>query len=508
MSLSSYLSLSLKVDWNNDGDFSDTGEDVSAYGRYPLRTTRGRSKVTDDFGAGTGSFALANSDGRFTPLYASSPLYPNVLPGRPIQVQATYNATTYPVFRGRCTPDAQRSGISDPPEMSFTMADAFEQLRLGLTNTSLLQGKRVDEVITAILDDIGWPAGDRALDTGPDTLTVFTNHNRLPLNALQLAARQDPGGCVFMSRDGKVTYQNRYNRASQPVYATLAGTFEGLDPQLRQEDVVSAVRATYPRFAVSAALSAVFTLQLPRRLAAASSGSFDFEVNASQVVGATGYVTPLVATTDYVANTQADGSGVSKTAQVTLTVSASSSGGGTISWTNADAADVYLTMLQVRAYPLQAGGETNAVRKTVASPVVSGQELQQDYEFLDNVDVVTGWVKRQTAVRGSFRIRPVVTIVPDTDALMAIVLGAEIGKRVAITDTAAPWLTQANGDFYIEGIDMEFTGPASVKAAWRLFDAEMAGGTLFRISGPAGAGHDWSKVAGATSTSGYDRIAY
>lgn len=498
MGLSSFLALSVKVDWDADGSFAEAESDVSAYARYPLRTSRGRAKVTDEFGAGSGIFSLLNEEGRFTPLYASSPLYPNVLPGREVVVEVVYDGTTYPVFRGRCTPERQVSSL--PASIEFSMLDAFEELRTGLTNTALQQSARVDEVITAVLDDIVWDAGRRDLGTGPDTLTVFTNHNRLPINALQLAAAQDPGGALFIARAGDVTYQNRHFRSTQAVYATLAGTFNDLDPQLRQEDVVEAVRATYPRFEVSSALATVWTLQLPRRLRPGVT-EFEVELNASGVLGATGYVTP-VATTDYIAETAQDGSGTDKTAQVTAAIRSSDSGGAVLQFTNADSSDVWLQAggaTKLRAYPLQEGGEVNAIRKTVSSPLVANQTLTREFEFLDDEDVVEGWVSWQRNVRGDFRVRPVVEIVPDTDALMAVVLGAEIGKRVTLTDTGAAWLTQVDGDYFIEGIEMEFGGPGEVRAVWRLFDADLAIGSMFRISGP---GADYSVIGGD------DRIGY
>lgn len=502
MGLTSYLALSTKVDWNDDGDFGDTGEDVSTYVRYPVWTQRGRAKVDDEFRAGRGGFQLRNEDGRFTPLYASSPLYPNVLPGRTVQVQVTYDGTTYPVFYGRCTPESQKS--KPPGEVGFTMVDAFEQLRLGLTNTPLMTSVRQDEVITNVLDDINWPAGLRDLDTGPDTLGVFPNHNRLPVNALQLAAKQDPGAALFLSRAGEVVYQNRYFRSSQAVYATLAGTFDEIDPQLRQEDLADAVRATYPRFEVQTALQAVWTLQLPRWLPPGES-TFEFE----NQVPATGYVTTLVANTDYTGNTELDGSGTDKTAQISLEVTASDSGGGTITATNLDSTRVALQAgAQVRAYAVLDGGEVNAVRKTVSSPLVAGQQLNRGFEFLDIVDVVSGYVDYQAAIRGAFRLRPVVTIRPDTDALMALVLGAEIGKRVSLTDTAAAWTTQISGEFIIEGIDLRITGPASVEAVWRLFDAELASAAFFRISGVSGGGADYSQISDSTPAASDRRIAY
>lgn len=504
MSLTSFVSISAKIDWNSDGDFGDSGEDVSADVQYPVTTKRGRQEVVDVFQAGTAAFSLRNGDGTYTPLYASSPLYPNVLPGRVCQLQVTYNAVTYDLFKGRCSPSSGR--FAPDGQMNFEAIDAFEQLRLGLTNTALQQSKRVDQLITAILDDISWPAGDRDLGTGLETLTVFTNHNRLPLNALQLAATQDPGAALFMSRAGKVVYQNRQYRSLRPVYATLAGTFDDIDQRIRLEDMADYVRATYPRYSTDAAVSAVFTLNTPRWLQPGT-GSFDFDINASGVAAASAYVTPLVAVTDFAANSALDGGGTSKTAQVSLSVSASSSGGGTISYTNLDSSQVALTFLQVRALATKAGAETNAVRVAVAAPVVTGQQLNQDFEFQDNVDPVRGWVNWQANVRGAVRVRPVVTITPDTDALMAIVLGAEIGNRITLTDTGAPWLTQVSGDHFIEAIDLAFEGPGLVRARWTLFPADLAGGSFFRISGALGGGADYSQIVAAAATTG-DRLAY
>lgn len=472
--------FSLQIAW--DGS---TYVDETANLWFPISTKRGRAKATDEFAAGTGSFRLKNITGRYTVLYSGSALYPNVLPARPVKMTYRYNGMTYYIFTGKCTPEGITRSLPEPC-VSFSMVDAFEELRLGLVATPVQQAKRVDELLDAIFDAIG-DSADRDFDTGPDTLTAFPIHNYLPLNAALMAVRQDPGGRFFIGKDGTRVYQNRFHSAAESIYATLAGTFEDIDPNIRQEDLVDSARATWPRFNASAVLSVVYSqnLAIPCR---PGDTDIEFEVNASGVVGATGYVTPLVATTDFVANSEQDGSGTDKTAQVSIAITANDSGGGTLTVTNLDSSTTYLTTLQVRGYPVEQGSEVNAYRKTVTSPIITGQRFNRDFEYMDDAPTVKGFVNWKAATLGDIRVRPTVTITTDTEALTETVLGAEIGKRVALSDTGASWLSQVDAQFVIEGIELNFPGPTLevIEARWTLFDRDMSGASMFLISPDAG----------------------
>ena len=412
MTLTSELAFTVEIDWDDSGMFDGGDEDVSAAALYPLQTTRGRQAATDEFGAGSCSFSLRNRDGKYTPFNASSALYPNVLPGRDCRIQVDYNSVTYPVFRGAASPLGMDSGV-ERPVVEFEVLDAFERLRLGRTNTAVLTDQRVDEIITAILDDISWPAGLRDLDVAVETLDVFTNHNRLPINALQLAAKQELGGAVFIARDGDLTFQNRDYRSTRSVSAILSGTFETLSPDLRQEDIVADVRGEYARFELESALSVVFSLNLPRSLPPGDT-TFDIEVTGP---GASNYQTP-VAVTDYDANASKDGSGGDKTNQVSFVIDSSDSGGATLTATNIDASAVWLTRLDLRAFALKRGEESNFVYAQVASPIVTGQRLLETFEFNTSEDAVGGWVRFQAAARSGDAPRPLratLELVPDTE---------------------------------------------------------------------------------------------
>jgi hypothetical protein len=78
---------------------SPSWTDVTAYVRS-IDVDAGRSSEYSEYSPGSMQVTLANNDRRFDPEYASSPYVGDLLPMKRIRVQATYSATTYPVFDG------------------------------------------------------------------------------------------------------------------------------------------------------------------------------------------------------------------------------------------------------------------------------------------------------------------------------------------------------------------------------------------------------------------------
>ena len=496
MALTSTIAVEAMIDWGNDGAYAGT-DDVSAYARYPFTTRRGRASVNDEFGAGECRLRLRNNDGRFNPLYASSPLYPNVVPGRPLRARATYNAVTYDLFQGRCAPGALTFDVD--AEAEFTAYDAFEQWRLGRTNTAPQTSKRVDQIIGTILDDISWPAGDRTLDTARETLDIFTNHNRLPLNALQMAARQEMEGGFWVGKNGYAVFRNRDYRSNQAALLTLTG-IDGLAAELRQEDLADQVRVAYTTITQDVATTVIYTGPGSRKLAAGATTTWEVEFNG---VGAASTTTPAIAT-DLIGNDQPDGSGTNKNAQLSVASWTPYSGGGVLAVANADSSPVYLTTEQVRGIALIAGEAY--VTATVASPLVAGQRVTRTLEFMQSQDKASWFASWLAHVRGTWQPRVTVDIVPDTDALMVTVLNAELWNRVTLADTGATWLSQISGDYIIEAIDLQILSPTFVRARWTLFSKDLSTASFFRISGAAGGGADYSVLGAATGAA--DRISW
>lgn len=80
-------------------DTTPTWTDVSAYLRDGS-VFRGRSSETQNFDAGSARLVLDNRDRRFDPTNTSGPYAGYISPRNQVRITATWNATTYPVFRG------------------------------------------------------------------------------------------------------------------------------------------------------------------------------------------------------------------------------------------------------------------------------------------------------------------------------------------------------------------------------------------------------------------------
>ncbi|BEP14818.1 hypothetical protein acdb102_31290 [Acidothermaceae bacterium B102] len=95
-------------------------------------TKRGRNYELDSFQAGTATFILDNSDGRFTPGLAIGAYYPNILPRRRIRVRSIdpVTSTTYIVFTGFVESWQQTfpGGGPQASQVVCTAVDGFKQL--------------------------------------------------------------------------------------------------------------------------------------------------------------------------------------------------------------------------------------------------------------------------------------------------------------------------------------------------------------------------------------------
>lgn len=204
-------------------------------------TNRGRPSVDQRFEAGTGFALLDDRSGDLTPTNVSGTYYPNVKIGVPVRILAQLDgeSTTIPLFYG-----SARSWRTEYPQGNHdarsrvTLADGFYTLNhLDLAGQSYPK-QRTDQRITAVLDDVGWPAGMRDLDTGVATVqaTSFASpgdggdHSAL---AHLLDVAEAEAGVLFMGADGAVVFRNRVAQASASPVATYDGEddYSEIDPK-------------------------------------------------------------------------------------------------------------------------------------------------------------------------------------------------------------------------------------------------------------------------------------
>ena len=501
------VAVNCYIDWNNDADFSDANEDVSTY-LLAASVRRGRTSVNDEFAPGSMQVELLNTDGLFSPFNSSGALYGNILPGRAIKLEAVHSAVTYPVFYGYITDFQQARTPADRPSVVINALDAFDVLRFGEVRTALLESKRVDELLTSILDSIGWSATLRDLDTAVQTCERFWQYRSNPLAALRAAAKQELPGQLFMSPAGKVTFRNRNYRSAQPIFATITGP-QAFGFTVRRSDFYDEIHHSRAGLVEDSSVTTLFTLSPQGRILMPGNTDPRNTVYFDLSTGGKNLVSP-VAVTDYNANSAADGSGTDKTAQVAVQSFTAYGGGGVVVFDNLDSSPVYLwgtPALQVRGTAIRRSTDERTIEVGGSAPLVSGQVLTDAFDWLDDVSAIDGYAHYRAAQLAIQQPRPTIRLIPADDSEMATVLGADLSKKVTVTNTTGLYPTQVNEDFFIESMQISFSPGVLVDCQWGLFHKDLAGGSFFRISGAAGGGADYSQIAAAAATTG-DRIAY
>jgi len=178
---------------------------------------------------GTAKIILKNFNNQYYPNNTAGAHYPNVLPGKRINVRATYNSITYDLYTGfieSWTP-FWLGPQGNLPCVELTCADLIKNMSLLYLNdgsgySQEASGTRIGNV----LDDLGWPsgAGDRDLDTGQTT--VIATGALEDVNALEhlQTVQRTEQGYVFIDGAGKVVFHDRHARLKSP-FTTSQATF-------------------------------------------------------------------------------------------------------------------------------------------------------------------------------------------------------------------------------------------------------------------------------------------
>ena len=187
-----------------------------------IKTTRGRSANADNFQTGSMSLRIIDQNGDFNPMNPASPYYNLLTPMRKVVISASYGATTYPIFAGYIT-TYETTTPRDVGEVVYTTIQAVDGFRLASnaqisTVASATAGQTTGTRIGKILDQIGWPATQRDIDTGQTTVQADPGTARTALAALQTIESTEYGA-LYMDALGNFTFQDR-----QLTSTSVAGT--------------------------------------------------------------------------------------------------------------------------------------------------------------------------------------------------------------------------------------------------------------------------------------------
>ena len=251
-----------------------------------VSTNRGRRRALERFGTGTATITLDNRDRSFDPTNTASPYYnatvgvTGVVPSIPVVVRATWNGTTYPIFRGwidSWTFDYSDAGTGDATA-TISCSDAFKPLAdiigglpssasisssgttsydVAISNPSDGGGYTTSAIdvtgsgstgsinvssgvsttpiigngtdlpgarINTILNAIAWPDNLRSIDEGT-TYLAPQDATKTPIDMLQEAAAAD-SGVIYVDDDGTVIFADRDSIISQDRSITVQSTYD------------------------------------------------------------------------------------------------------------------------------------------------------------------------------------------------------------------------------------------------------------------------------------------
>lgn len=189
---------------------------------------RGKDQILDSYNAGQATITFFDTNGTWNPTNTSS-YGTKIKPFNQIQIQTTYNSTTYVLFTGYVQSwdyDWQPgTGLS---QVTIEATDAFRLFSLAGINTisGAAAGDSPGTRITQILNAISWPNTYRSIDTGNVTVQTDPGGERDALSAIQEMESAELGA-FFMAGNGKATFYSR------GTLSTLAATALGSTAQFR-----------------------------------------------------------------------------------------------------------------------------------------------------------------------------------------------------------------------------------------------------------------------------------
>jgi hypothetical protein len=226
-----------------------------------IETNRGRTALSDQFQTGTLSLRIIDQNGDFNPQNPSSPYYTYLTPMKKVQITATYNTVTYPIFSGFITSYVTTYPDDSSVDLATTTIQAVDAFRLAqLAQISTVTGASAGDLsgtrINQILDEIDWPASQRDIDTGLTTLQADPGTNRTALQALQTATESEYGA-IYVDADNNFVFQDRGVTAGSiggtpTVFADNGTGIDYFDATWTLNDVLVFNKATITRLGGSA----------------------------------------------------------------------------------------------------------------------------------------------------------------------------------------------------------------------------------------------------------------
>ena len=178
-----------------------------------VETNRGRTALSDQFQTGSLTLRIVDQNGDFNPQNVTGPYYNLLTPMKKVQITATFNSITYPIFSGFITSYVTTYPGESAEDVAITTIQAVDAFRLAQvaqisTVTDATAGQLSGTRINKILDEIDWPTSQRDVDAGLTTMQADPGTNRTALQALTTVATSEYGA-LYVDANNSFIFQDR-----------------------------------------------------------------------------------------------------------------------------------------------------------------------------------------------------------------------------------------------------------------------------------------------------------
>lgn len=209
-----------------------------------VQVNRGRSRQLQRFTAGAANVVMDNRDRYLDPLYASSPYYGSIVPGKQVVIEQDNNT----IYTGQVVDWNLDYSINGDSISTASCADGLSTISQAVavagTATPQLTGARINQVLT----DAGWPLAQRSISVGQETLAAdVVTQGTNSVTYLQKAVDSDPG-ILFVGKTGLMTFKDRADLqgfTSNVTFGPGGIPFTGIEVEYGSEELFTIANVTY-----------------------------------------------------------------------------------------------------------------------------------------------------------------------------------------------------------------------------------------------------------------------
>lgn len=442
------------IDWGDDGSFATSGDDVSSRAmswRQPITIERGRdnARAMSPPMPGRGGLLLNNTSGDYSPANTGSPLAGNVRTGLPVRIQATLGGNTYVLQRGWLDDYTELPGINDQ-SVQLSTFDVLGYLQTSKLSTAVHHSVRTGQAINLVLDAVGWPADDRDIDDGANTIRWWWEEGTTAAEAIRrIVQSEGMPAIVYTDDDGQIVFRDRHHRLLRSASLTSQATFRGTGTEPVHSDpitvehgareIVNAVLFDVQDRSPTGSAQVVWTSD---RVWSVADGE-TVEVNATMGEPVIEAMTP-VAGTDYQLRSGSVAVSLTRTSGAAITLRITASGGAAM-----------LDGLQLRAFPLEVARRVKiTATDSVSIGLYGHRTFPLDAPWLNANDAV-GVAEVILAHRADRLPVVTITVEGENDTRLTQQLVRELSDRITVVADRA----SINNEFFVEKISHTIQAP-------------------------------------------------